>query len=243
MPVATLNDVALYFELHGTEGPALVFVHGYTGDISDWRFQIAALAPTHRVLVADNRGHGQSAAPSDSSAYSLGIMADDIEALAVRVGFERYHLVGHSMGGAIAQEIALRSPHTLLSLTLHSTSYRFNHRPVEMPDRPPLLPPERLQYVMQRLARMSPEALLGGWTALQTWGGTEERALRIRTPTLIIYGERDRALIVDGSRRLATLIPGARLCVIPEAAHSPQEERPDAFNAALRRFLRRARQS
>jgi pimeloyl-ACP methyl ester carboxylesterase len=84
---------------------------------------------------------------------------------------------------------------------------------------------------------MSPDTLLGCWNALQEWGGTEERLPRIEARTLIICGGRDSALIVDGSRRLAELIPGARLCMIAGAAHSPQEERPEAFNAALRGFL------
>lgn len=68
--------------------------------------------------------------------------------------------------------------------------------------------------------------------------GSEARWIRSRTEwTLIICGERDSDLIVEGSQRLAELIPGARLCVIARAAHSPQEERPEAFNAALRGFL------
>jgi len=237
MPFAVLDGVEIYFERHGESGEPLVFVHGFTGDISDWRFQIEEFAPTHRVLVLDNRGHGRSPAPRDASAYGMGVMADDVEALAARVGFDRYHLVGHSMGGGIVQEIALRSPHKLLSLTLHDTSYRFNHQRFQPPDNPPILPPERLQYVTERLGRMSPDILLGCWNALQEWGGTEGRLPRVEIRTLIICGERDSALIVDGSRRLAELIPGARLCTIAGAAHSPQEERPEAFNAALRGFL------
>jgi pimeloyl-ACP methyl ester carboxylesterase len=237
MPFAVLDGVELYFERHGDRGEPLVLVHGFTGDISDWRFQIEAFAPTHRLLVLDNRGHGRSPAPRDGSAYGIEVMAGDVESLAARVGFDRYHLVGHSMGGGIAQEIALRSPHTLLSLTLHDTSYRFNHRPLQLPDDPPLLPPARLEYVTERLGRMSPETLLGCWNALQAWGGTEERLPRLEIRTLIICGERDSALIADGSRRLAELIPGARLCTIAGAAHCPQEERPEAFNAALRGFL------
>ncbi len=238
MPFIDLDGIALYFERHGESGEPLVLVHGFTGDISDWRFQIEEFASTQRLLVLDNRGHGRSPAPHDPTAYGMDVMAADVEALAAHVGFDRYHLVGHSLGGGIAQEIALRHPHKLLSLTLHDTSYRFNHRPLEMPDDPPRLPPERLQYVSERMGRMSSETLLGGWNTLQQWGGTEERLPRLDVRTLVICGERDSALIVDGSRRLAELIPGARLCVIAGAAHSPQEETPDAFNAALRDFLR-----
>jgi pimeloyl-ACP methyl ester carboxylesterase len=237
VPFAVVDGVELYFERHGESGEPLVLVHGFTGDVSDWRFQIAAFAPTHRVLALDNRGHGRSSAPREPSAYGIEVMAGDVERLAAHVGFERYHLVGHSLGGAVVQEIALRSPRKLLSLTLHDTAYRFNHRPFEPPEHPPVPAAERLQYVTERLARMAPEALLGCWNALQGWGGTEARLPGLSVRTLVICGERDSALIVDGSRRLAERIAGARLCMIAQAGHCPQEERPDAFNAALRDFL------
>jgi len=238
MPFVATDGAEIYFERHGESGEPLVLVHGFTGDISDWRFQIEEFAPIHRLLVLENRGHGRSPAPHDPSAYSPTIMADDVEAVASHVGFDRYHLVGHSMGGAIAQEIALRHPQGLLSLTLHDTAHRFNHRPMQLPDEPPALSPERMQYVSERLGRMSPDTLLGCWNALQAWGGTEERLPGLPVRTLVICGERDAALIVDGSHLLAELIPNAQLCVIAAAGHSPQEERPEAFNAALRAFLR-----
>ena len=125
MPIATLGDVGIHFELHGSRGEPLVLVHGYTGDSSDWRHQVAAFAATHRVLVMDHRGHGRSQAPAERSAYTIDRMTDDLEALIAHLGLERFHLVGHSMGGAIAQELALRSPNRLRSLTLEDTGPAF----------------------------------------------------------------------------------------------------------------------
>ena len=74
----------------------------------------------------DLRGHGRSEAPSDRYSYDVELMSTDVEELIDHAGFERYHLVGHSMGGAIAQEIALRSPQKLLSLTLEDTASKFD---------------------------------------------------------------------------------------------------------------------
>jgi|SRR5581483_4420781 len=263
MPHAKVNGIDLYYERHGEAGEPLVFVHGYTGDITDWRFQVPEFARTHRVLIFDNRGHGRSEAPADRTSYTIEQMADDAEALIEYVGFERYHLLGHSMGGAIAQEIALRNPARLLSLTLEDTSYRFafnrspamsqflalRHRiaqeqgmaavaalPQVVPS-PPHMPADRKAETDERLARMSVDAFLGAWAALENWPGTEERLRALAVPALLIYGDLDAPPLVEAMRRMALLIPKATLEVVPEAGHSPQYERPALFNAAVRRHV------
>jgi 3-oxoadipate enol-lactonase len=262
MPFANIDDLKLYYERHGDSGEPLVFVHGYTGDISDWRQQISEFSRDYRVLVMDLRGHGLSEAPTDRKVYTIDLMTDDVEALVNHVGFDRYHLLGHSMGGAIVQEIALRSPRRLLSLTLEDTAPRFNlpsddvmlefrakrlylaqnegmaaAAALELPWTPPHMPAERLTEVNERLARMSVDAFIAAANALVSWPGAEERLPTIQTPTLVICGDLDAPALVEASRRLAELIPNAKLEVIPESSHSPQWERPELFNRALRRHL------
>lgn len=267
MPHATINDVEIYHERHGDNGHPLVFVHGYTGDVTDWRHQIPEFSRDFQVLVLDHRGHGRSEAPRDRSAYGVPRMADDVEALIAHVGFERYHLAGHSMGGAIAQEIALRNGDRLRSLTLQDTGPGFGSRSggfmakftaarngmadeqgmaavAAMPgwmQPPPHMPLERREEERVRLTAMSPDGFVGASMGLNAWGGTKDRLAKIAVPTLVICGELDTFLL-PGSRYLAARIPGAVMEVIPEAAHSPQYERPDLFNAALRRHLERAEQ-
>jgi 2-succinyl-6-hydroxy-2,4-cyclohexadiene-1-carboxylate synthase len=267
MPTHNANGVELFYELHGDAGEPLVLVHGYTGDATDWRFQVAEFAPTHRVLVIEHRGHGRSEAPADRARYTILDMVADVEALAAHAGFDRYHLVGHSMGGVVAQEIALRSPGRLRSLVLHDTGHTFAdtgdaaaqartyielaHKIAQeqgMPalakimsnlPSPPHQPPERKQETEDRMSRMSLDAYIGAWGALMSWEGSTERLPGIDLPTTVICGELDEMLL-DAARFLAATIPGAVLEMIPEAAHSPQYERPDLFNAALRRHLARA---
>jgi pimeloyl-ACP methyl ester carboxylesterase len=263
MPHATVNGIRLYYETHGDSGEPLVLVHGYTGDVTDWRHQIPEFSRTHRVLAMDLRGHGRSEAPRDRSSYTVEKMADDVEVLLEQVGVERLHLLGHSMGGGMVQEIALRSPRKLLSLTLHDTSCRFGPGDdpamtewrekrlalaetegmaavAEMPAPdapPPHMPPERLEETKVRLSKMSPDAFIGAWHGLEIWQGTQSRAREIAVPTLVIYGDLDFPGLIRGSTKLAELIRGARVEVISEAAHSPQWERPELFNRALRRHL------
>lgn len=264
MPYVNVDGVSIYFERHGDVGEPLVLVHGYTGDITDWRYQIPEFSKTHRMLVMDHRGHGKSDAPADRACYTIETLADDVEAVVAAAGFERYHLLGHSMGGAVVQEIALRSPQKLMSLTLHDTSYRFaatrsetvkkwiaarnvlaekrgmaavaNMPGVGKP--PPYMSEERRAEEKERLSRMSVDGFIGCWGALETWEGVKERAHEIAAPTLVIYGSLDGPL-VEASKRLAAIIPGATLVEIPDAGHSPQYERPELFNAALRAHLER----
>ena len=263
MPTVKVNGVRLYYELHGDSGEPLVLIHGYTGDVSDWRYQIAEFARTHRVLAVDLRGHGKSEAPRDRSAYSLLQMSSDVEALIAHIGFRRYHLLGHSMGGAVVQEIALRSPARLLSLTLEDTLCQFGplgdepyarwledrlklaeeqgmaavaEAPAPTPP-PPHMSEERLEEMKQRLATMSVDAFVGAWQGILAWPGTRDRAKGIAVPTLVVCGDLDAPVLIAGSKYLAESIPGASLVVMPEAEHAPQYERPELFNAVLRRHL------
>lgn len=258
-----IDGADLYYELHGSAGPPVVLVHGYTGDVGDWRHQVAALAPAHRVLVMDHRGHGRSSAPAERSSYTIERMADDVEALARHAGFGRYHLVGHSMGGMVAQEIALRAPERLLTLTLEDTGPDFPIGRVEgvrelfatrialgesegmaavaalpLPPLAPHMPQGRAVEERERLARMAVDGYAGAWQALCRFTPARERVRAIRTPTLVVMGELDR-MVAEGSRWLADNVPGAVLETIAEAGHSPQFERPELFNAALLRHFAR----
>ena len=264
MPHLPLDDFEIYHELHGDRGDAVVLVHGYTGDLGDWRHQVADLACDHRVLAMDHRGHGRSGAPRDRASYTIERMADDVLAVADAVGFERFHLVGHSMGGMVAQELALRIPERLLSLVLEDTMHEFAVARIEAvrkifdarlrlaeergmaavaalpsPPPPPHQPAERVVEERARLASMAVDGFAGAWRALCEWPGTADRAHAIRTPTLVVYGELD-AVIAAGAKWLAEHVPGAVAEVIPVAGHSPQFERPALFNAALRRHFARA---
>ena len=266
MPYVTINGVKLNYEVHGDSGEPLVLVHGYTGDITDWRHQLPVFAQSHRVLIVDNRGHGQSEAPPHRPGYTVEQMASDVQALTRELGFERFHLLGHSMGGAIVQEMALEAPERLLSLTLHDTADRFSSafmNPLIVAWRdwrfrvaeeqgmaavsqmnspfppPPHMPAERLEETKGRLSRMTVDAFIGAWNGLSAWQGTHERASNIGLPTLVVWGDMDTPFIIEGSARLMNAIPNAEPAVIPECGHSPQFERPSLFNAALSAFLSR----
>ena len=109
-------------------GEPLLLVHGFTGAKEDFADFLDGFADRGwHVVAPDLRGHGASDAPDDEDAYSFEVMADDVLALADELGWERFDLLGHSMGGMVAQVLALQAPERLRSLVLMDTG----HGPVE----------------------------------------------------------------------------------------------------------------
>lgn len=127
-----VGDVTLEIAEAGTVGQPLFLLHGFTGakeDLTDWLDPFADLG--FRAVAPDHRGHGASGAPTAESAYSLATFADDVLALADELGWDGFFLLGHSMGGMIAQTVALRAPERVQRLVLMDTT----HAPVEGIDR------------------------------------------------------------------------------------------------------------
>src|SRR3954453_4565 len=118
MPIAEVNGQRLYQEVHG-DGEPLLCVAGLTCDTLVWIPQIHAFADAHRTVIFDNRDAGQSSMAEGD--YEIADMARDALALADHLELDTFHLLGVSMGGAIAQEIALQAPDRVRSLTLAVT--------------------------------------------------------------------------------------------------------------------------
>lgn len=113
MPFARVRDIEVYYEFHG-DGTPLVMINGLSADHSTWGCQIPAYSQKFRCLIFDNRGVGQTSKPVGP--YTCRQFADDTAALMSTLGLTRDHLVGASMGGAIAQEFAINYPEKVISL-------------------------------------------------------------------------------------------------------------------------------
>jgi 3-oxoadipate enol-lactonase len=120
MEHATINGVDVAYRTAGEPGGSpVVLIHGYTGNIRNWAFTVKALVKAgYRTLSADNPGHGDSSAPEDPASYTMAAMADLHHALAKQLGFAPAVVMGHSMGGAIAEEYAIRHPEDVSALVL-----------------------------------------------------------------------------------------------------------------------------
>ena len=119
MPVLRANGIQIYFEEHGS-GEPLLLIMGWGGNAATWKPQLPGLAERYRVILFDNRGAGRTSAPDEP--YTIRQMAGDTLALLDVLAVPRAHVFGISMGGMIAQEIALEQPERIASLVLGCTS-------------------------------------------------------------------------------------------------------------------------
>jgi len=150
MPTVKVGDINIYYEVHG-EGEALVLIMGYGGSSAGWFRQIPSLSQEYRVVAFDNRGTGRSDKPDIS--YTMEMMAGDIAGLLEVIGIDAAHIYGVSMGGMIAQHLALGHPEKVISLILGCTTCGGDHS--IMPDAEAMA----LLFDEERMRRLTPEEL------------------------------------------------------------------------------------
>ncbi len=218
MPIIeTAGGVRLYYELTGPDnGPSLIFLSGLTGDHNNWWLQVQSFSGTYRCLTFDWRDTGLSEF-SQREEYSLLDLAGDVAGLIKGLHLEFSHLVGLSMGGAVAQEVALNYPQLVASLTLASS---FAVRPV-----PSLLPENKRT-----------PGNLRHWAAI-TAHDTSDRLPSLNLPVLVIAGSRDTVTPSVDQAAFASLILAAEFVKIEGAGHLVQVEKAGEFNRHLRAFI------
>ena len=148
MPTVKVRDINIYYETHG-EGEPLVLIMGYGGNSRWWYPQIPGLSQEYRVIAFDNRGTGQSDKPDIP--YTMEMMADDTAGLLEAIGIDNAHVYGVSMGGMIAQELALRYRDKVISLILGCTTPGGAN--AMLPDAEAMT----LLFDMERIQRLTPE--------------------------------------------------------------------------------------
>src|SRR3989337_2129701 len=121
MPRARVNGIEIYYRERG-EGYPVFLIHGYTGNLRHWPSQTPVLTREFRTVSMDHRGHGYSDKPTEAEDYSLELMAEDAYGLLEHLGIGECYVVGHSMGGVVAQLLALNHPEPVRALVLVDTA-------------------------------------------------------------------------------------------------------------------------
>ena len=256
MPYAVLPGVRLWYADEGS-GPVLLLVHGIGTTHEDWEFQIPRFARHYRVIAPDLRGFGRSEA---ASGFTVAQFAADLWALLDGLGIGGILLAGHSMGGAVALQMAVERPQRVTKLVAADTlpsfetnsfgrrlmfAYRYLMVSALGPRRLAgavarrLLPGPQLTEVRERFHRRS--AAGSGVVYLQTlqalvdW--TVERELgRLAMPVLVIAAGHDY-FPLEEARRFAAALPDARLVVFAGGHHALPLEMPERFGEELESFF------
>ena len=242
MAFVTANGIAIHHRVEGRAGaPRLVFLNSLGSDLRIWDETVARLRDRFEILTLDKRGHGLS--ETGGEPISIPLLAADVIAVLDALGWTRVSLVGLSIGGLIAQHLAIHHPERVDRLVLLDTAARigsvesWNARiaAVRGEGLPGLSDAVLRGWVSERLPSEQPaafagwrrmfeatpaEGYIGACEALREADYTDQVAA-IRAPTLALAGDADRATTPDIVRATAERIPGARFEIIAGAGHLP----------------------
>jgi len=266
MPMIHVNDIDIYYEdsaPNDKQKPIMIFAHGLLWNTRMFDKQVEYFKAGYRCIAFDFRGQGQS--EITKSGYDMETLTEDTLALLDALDIQQCHFLGLSMGGFVAQRIALKRPELLLSLTLLETSAD-PEDPKNVPQYRKLIKAIRwlgMKRVSQKvmpimfgssfLADKSRKADRREWLSMlqsnrkggvikATTGVIERSATYdqlsdIKTPTLIIVGDEDVATPYAKAERMHFAIAGSKLVVIKGAGHTATVEEPEQVNKAINKFL------
>ncbi len=260
MPTITVNGVDLHYVQEGA-GDDVLLLCGLGDDWTAWSAQVSPFAERYRVTVVDNRGVGRSSLPDGD--FTVADMAADAAALCDAIGIEHARVAGFSMGGAIAQELAIARPDLVRSLVIVGSwaySDALFRTFIESSIYFAGLADDDEKFLRYFLgstysAAVWEDGRIDGFARAflehphpQDLGAfqrtaqailshdTRDRLPAIAAPTLVVYGEEDIICPPRHSHQIASLIPGARSVGVPGQAHQPFQEGPEAFNETVLGF-------
>ncbi len=257
MPTARINDINVYYELHGA-GPDLLLLHGLGSNVADWEEQLPVLSARYRVIAPDLRGFGRT--DVTPGPYSIEGYRRDVSALLDHLGVTGTHVLGFSMGGAIAFQLAVDEPARVRSLIVVNSqpSFEVDHwrkhlmvltrigmarlmgmermvrflakRLFPLPEQTPL----REQYIARHVTN-DRDAYLAAVNALRGWS-VVDRIGGIGVPVLMIVADQDYTPL-DEKRQYLDRMPDARIVLIEDSRHASHIDQPEAFSHAVLSFL------
>jgi 3-oxoadipate enol-lactonase len=257
MPLKRINDIDIYYEENG-EGEPLLFIHGLGSSTRDWELQVPVFSDRYCVITVDLRGHGQTDKPKGP--YSIKQFADDTIQLLDELNALPVHVVGLSLGGMVAFQIAVDRPDIMKSLTIvNSCPEMIIHtfyEGVEFWRRIVMIQllgmrrlatflcgrlfpephQEEIRYeAVNRLAANDKRAYINTLHAISGWS-VMDRLNRITCPTIIMSGDMD-FLPMPTKETCVSRIVNSEFTIIDSSRHVTPVDQPEKFNSMLNTFL------
>lgn len=263
MPKLACNEVEIYYEVEG-QGPPLLMISGLTADLQFWDPIRPQLSEHYTLVLIDNRGVGQSAVPS--TPYTIDNMAEDTICLLDHLSISKTHLIGHSMGGAIAQTIGFKYAPRIDKLIIAQSQSKLQpiaelglqfilemhaHHigpfllaqgimPWLFSNNYLSIPLNISTFIENAVNNPHPQSYTGHlqqFNALKAFDSSSWLHL-IPIPTLVIHGEEDLLCTQKEALNMIHSIPNSKLTTIPSTGHLAPFEQPQAFCQAIFDFLR-----
>ena len=262
MAIAKINNIECYYEVHG-EGKPLLLIGGLSSDSQTWQLVLSPLKKRFKVIIFDNRAAGRTKDPG--GAFDVAVMTKDAVMLLDHLGIENADILGHSMGGFIAQDIAAVYPERVNRLVLANTAAALSGKvKILLGDllniytndaqyeafikefmkwlfTPQFLNNKKktdqfIKYVLAYSYRQTPEDFKRQFEACAKYHSVD-RLKKIQSETLLLSGEQDRIVSHSEIDLLESMIPNTKTKRSANAAHSIQTEFPKQFVKDIIEFL------
>jgi pimeloyl-ACP methyl ester carboxylesterase len=236
---APVNGIQMFYAVYGSGDPVLL-IHGGLGHADIWASQVATMSKNHKVIVADSRGHGRSTRTEEPYGYDL--MASDYLALLDFLKIDKTALVGWSDGGIIGIDIAMSHPERLTRLYAQAANVTVDGvDPGVMTNKTFGAYIERCGVDYKKLSKTPDQydafvtQISHMWESQPNW--TKEQLAKITTPTAIVTGDHDEAIKREHTEYMASVIPGAKLIILPNASHFAMLQAPDEYTQSALEFI------
>lgn len=236
---APVNGIQMYYATYGAGNPVLL-IHGGLGNADIWSNQVVDLMKDHLVIVADSRGHGRSTRTAEPFGYDL--MSSDYLALLDYLKVDKVDLVGWSDGGIIGLDIAMHHPERLKHLFAQAANITTDGvDPGVMNDK---VFGQYIDWMGKEYGKLSPTPdqydafvtqISAMWATQPNWTDAEVAAIKV--PTVVAAGDHDQAILRAHTEKIASLIPGAKLVILPATSHFAMMQAPKDYTAAVRALI------
>lgn len=258
MPYSKINNLNIFYYENNREGIPLLFIHGWLGRSSEWVYQFSYFNSKNHIIILDLPGFGRSDKPKIK--YSIKFFTETIIDFLNLAGFNEVHLIGHSLGGLIAQNIAFLYPDMVRKLILISTPYadsrtnkekfllfflkiffRLAYKKVLEEIIKRIIDPKADRIDFQRLfkyaLKLPKSTVLSSFKNMNNRNNPKTVLNKISQPTLIIHGNKDKIVTNSMINTLHDALPISQLSVIEDGAHRVMYQNHEKINKVIEGFI------